>query len=381
MASEVSAQKPFYYVVVVWGDKYVDMLLDMAMPTFLSPKNLPALTNLAESRFVILTTTADQARIEAAPIFRKLKTVIEPLFIPLPDAPAGGTQQLRAAWAHRAAAELAARNHGFCIYLCPDCLLADGSLSYLETAARKGTKAILIPGLRLVRETVQSELAQNSLRAKDAPLTLPPRDLVAFGLRHLHREVQRYNWDHSDFALFPHLCTWSVPGERGLLIRAFHLHPIMVSMEDAADLSALDTSTIDGDFIGYSITDWDLIHVETDSDNIVIFSLTDMNDRIEPLPSKGDQRERLRAIATSKLVTPLHRYYFSRAIKMHCDDLNEKWNRLERETGHLMYEVLKLDPIDPRAHLPFIAARFLFGELRHRVKSRLSRSLRGLRGR
>ena len=108
----------------------------------------------------------------------------------------------------------------------------------------------------------------------------------------------------------------------------------------------------------------------------MIFSLTNMHDRIEPLPSKGSQQERLRAIATSKLVTPLHRYYFSRAIKLHCDDLNEKWERLERKTGHLMYEVLKLEPIDPGTYLPYVRARLLFDELRQRVKMRIARSLR-----
>src|SRR4051812_35975930 len=75
---------PFYYVVVVWGAAYVDMFLRLALPTFLSPGNLPALENLRESRFLIMTTPADRAQIEDTAIFKMLAAVIEPVFVDSP---------------------------------------------------------------------------------------------------------------------------------------------------------------------------------------------------------------------------------------------------------------------------------------------------------
>lgn len=371
---------PFYYVIVVWGDRYVDMLLELAIPTFLSPRNLPGLSNLKESRFLILATPADRARIENAPIFEKLRAVIEPVFIDLHADAGNGTQQLKAAYAHRVAAEIAARNDAFCIYLCPDCLLSDGSLSFLESVARNGKKAVLVPGLRLVRESVYAELRERGVLKPGIPMTFSSRELVEFGLRHLHREIERYNWDHPEFALYPHLCTWTIPGEHGLLIRAFHLHPIMIAMKGAEEFSSLEYSTIDGEFIGYNVTDWDLIQVETDSDNLAIFSLNDMHDRIEVAPRVSSRIDRLRAIATSGIVTPLHRYYFSKAIKMHCDDLNEKWALVEKQSGHIMYEILKFAPVDPQSYLPYVRARSLVAELQRRLKRRLARMLGIARG-
>ena len=374
-SSTISQATPFYYVMVVWGKKYVDMLLDLALPTFLSPGNLPALSNLKESRFLILTTPTDRERIEAAAIFKMLSTVIEPVFVDSPWIAENIPYHLKAARGHCEAAEIAAKGDGYCVYLCPDCLVSDGSFRYLEQMARAGKQAVMTPGLRLIEESVYTELKQSEKLQPGEPLTFSGRELVELALRHLHIEVQRYNWDHPDFAMHPHMCTWNIPGEAGLLIRAFHLHPMLVSLRGAKDFPSLKESTIDGDFLGYNVTDWDRIHIETDSDNLAIFSLTGRDDRYTALQSNSADVLKIREMAYSPLVNPLHRLFFTKAIKLHTGDLGKSWDTVEKTTGSLVYPILQFTP-DETGYLQRVPLRNLISELKTRVPRRIARMIR-----
>lgn len=334
---------PFYYVMVVWGEKYVDSLLKVTLPCLMAPRNLPALSNLEESRFLIITTPEDALKIADAPIFSSLRdTIATQILTPRwldDDLP----YHLKAARGHMMAAELAVENVAFCVYLAPDFILSDGALLHLEWLARQGKEAVMIPGIRLIRESLLQELAQRSLFKPGSPISLSSRALVEMALVHVHEEDQRYNWDHPCFSHVPVVCTWNVENEKGLMIRAFHLHPILVSMQGARDLSSLASNTIDGDFLGYNIGDWDKIHVEQDSDNIAMFSLTGKDERRLPLIPNTASVERVGALAYGVSVNPLHRYFFTKAIKLHCADLNDNWRHVEEKTARLVYRILRED--------------------------------------
>lgn len=368
---------PFYYVMVVWGGHYLDMFLELALPSFLAPGNLPAMSNRAESRFLIFTTPEGRARIAAAPVFRRLQEVIEPVFVDSPWLNDKMPYHLKAAQGHRHGAEIAAAGEGYCIYLCPDCLISAGSFVHLEHLARAGKQAVMVSGLRLVTETVYRELRERDLLSPGQPIVLSGRELVALGMRHLHPEAQRYRWEHPYFSEHPVVCLWSVPGESGCLVRAFHLHPIMVSMKAAQDFSVLENSTVDGEFLGRNIVDWDNIYIETDSDHFTLFSLTSEKDRIWRLiPSRADMKK-MGDMAYAAMVDHLHRNYFSKAIKLHIDDLNDSWAKVEEETWRLVYPVLNA-PAAMRLPLVDAPLAVVMGELRKRIKRRTRRSVKKL---
>jgi len=369
----IGGKLPFYYVMVVWGEKYVESLLKVTLPCVMAPRNLSALSNLEESRFLIITTPEDEPKIADAPIFSSLRDTITTQILTPPWLDHDLPYFLKAARGHMMAAELAVENGAFCVYLAPDFVLSDGALLHLESLARQGKEAVMIPGIRLVRESLLQELAQRNLFKPDSPISLSSRALVDMALGHVHEEDQRYNWGHPCFARAPVVCTWNVQKEKGLLIRAFHLHPILVSMQGIRDLSSLESNTIDGDFLGYNIGDWDKIHVEQDSDNIVMFSLTEKDERRLPLIPNVASIERVGALAYSVLVNPLHRYFFTKAIKLHCAELNENWRDAEDTTARLVYKILRQDR--------FLAGNFLWtfpisAILRHlvsRIKQKLFR--------
>ncbi len=365
---------PFYYVMVVWGDKYVDLLLDWALPFLLAPGNLPGLSNLRESKFLFITTRKDAERIRASEPFKVLSSLMPVSF---PDAPwieHNIPYYFKAARGHKEAANLAVEVGAYCVYLAPDFLLSDGSLRSLVQMARSGKDAVLVPGIRVCTETASEEIQRRYPDRPGHALSIPPRSLVELCLRHIHAENQRYNWDHPCFSEAPVVCTWNVPGEHGLLIRAFHLHPLLVKMNKRESTALLESNTIDGEFLGFNFLDWDVIHIETDSDNIALFSFTDSNDRRQTLAPNAASAAKLRLIANSPLVNPLHRYYFTKAIKLHSRELNQKWKAVDERSALIAYEALSYAPGGKASdHLKYIPSTPLVIEAMKRVWRRAIR--------
>jgi len=334
-----SINPSFYYVMVVWGEKYVGHMLNVAIPCLLSSNNLPSLQNNEVSEFLIFTTEIDKQKIIDSKAYKLLEKLIKVKFIISNWISENIPYHLKAARGHQAGAIIAANKNGYCIFLAPDFLMSDGSLSFLYHQAFSGKEAVMIPGLRVnTNEILQDLVNQHPLNG--SPLDLKPRSLVGLALSHIHEEDLRYNWDNECFTASPVVCTWNIPGECGYLLRAFHLHPILVKMNSVVSTKLLNNNTIDGNFLGLNLSKWDAIHVEGDSDNIVMFSLTDSDERLQPHILNSSSIEKLANTAYSILCNPLHRYYFTKAVKIHTHDLTEEWNKCEVSTGLLAYEVL-----------------------------------------
>ncbi len=53
--------RPFYFILVLWGERFRNYFLDLCLPTLLSPRNLPALATRPRSKFLICTRPHDWA--------------------------------------------------------------------------------------------------------------------------------------------------------------------------------------------------------------------------------------------------------------------------------------------------------------------------------
>lgn len=332
-------KKPFFFIVVVWGDAYVDMLLQVSLRCFLSPQNIPGLSNLDASKFIFVSTKKDYLKISQSAIFKQLETYIEPMFLEL-DMTGDETVYTRATMGYEQATQVACQHKAYAIYLLPDCLISDGTFCSLEKYAQEGRDVVLLPGPRLVKEKVMSYLSDKHL-ADDSVLSFEPRKLAAIGLEFLHPEFKHYNYNGQGFTKWPHMVTWNIPSQQGLLVRAFHLHPLMVNYSNQTgpvDFNKYDT--IDGSFIKRNFLDFNKFLLETDSDNMILYSMTDAADRIEDGLLWG-AKEKLQAILSisqlDTMVNELQKIYFYNAYKLHVDELNAKWLDVERES----LEVLK----------------------------------------
>jgi hypothetical protein len=124
-------------------------------------------------------------------------------------------------------------------------------------------------------------------------------------------------------------------------MRCFHLHPLMVDYSSLKGLDALATSTIDGEFIGTAIGKWDDIEIVTDSDELFVVSLSGRDAWYSESSHQPGSIAELQKTAFHIIVNPLHRMFFTKAIKIHAGDLDAEWDELEEETGLLAFNALK----------------------------------------
>ncbi len=371
---ESMQKKPFFFIVVVWGDAYVDMFLQVSLRCFLSPKNIPGLSNLETSKFVIVSTKKDYDKISQAAIFKDLEKYIEPIFLEL-DMTGEETVYTRATMGYEQATQVACQNKAYAIYLLPDCVISDGTFRRLERYAYEGRDVVLLPGPRLIKEKIMSYLEKNFSR--DSMLALEPRKLAALGLEFFHPEFKNYNYTDQGFTKWPHMVSWNIPGQQGILVRAFHLHPLMVNYSEHSgpvDFNKFDT--IDGSFIKRNFLNFNKFLLETDSDNMILYSMTDAEDRIEDGLLWG-AKEKLQAILKisqlETMVNELQKIYFYNAYKLHVNDLNSDWLNMERESHTLVSAVFKYTDSDKNTSSLYSSGRkwllsLLPSQLQHIVR-------------
>ena len=139
----------------------------------------------------------------------------------------------------------------------------------LEALARSGKSVVHMSGIRLDRDGVVPELADRYSEER-AVLSLAPRDLVGIGLRHLHPIARSHFFNEYDGGLMPANLAWSV-GDEGVLLRCFHLHPLMVKPQGPL---AEFKSTIDDDLALRACPDSSRDYVVTDSDELLAFEMS-----------------------------------------------------------------------------------------------------------
>ena len=340
---------PFFYGFSVWGERYVDYLCRFALPSLLSPRNLPALPNNDVSSFVIATTPEDERRLRSRDIFRLLTRFINVQFVylrsageELPTESDRDEKYKMLSLGHSMAADLAT-GRGYALFLAPDAIYSDGMLSRLHELAASGKSAVVGMGPRVVEETIVPELTERGLLRDDEPLVLQPRESVGLLLRHLHEDARLQRWTSPLFPHTPYMCVWDVGGGDGVLLRCLTLHPYLVDYRTLSGWRGRphETSAVDASFIIDCHLPWEKIYQVTDTDDFMILSLTSMHHRDYPRTINTDPFRTLVASVQRHDVTMLHRAYFMNAIKMHTGDLDHRWAQLERETLKIAYDVFQ----------------------------------------
>jgi hypothetical protein len=329
----------FQIQIAVWGKPYIGIMNDVAVPALMAEGNLPYIAAAHECSVVFATAEADIETIRETSGYRAMEALCRVEIIPTEVDPAETVYQ-NLSRAHHLLAMKSASERARAVVLPPDAIIAAGTLARLADAAKRGKRAVMCCGPRLLQET-----ALPSVRARMRGAHFTPRQLVAFMREHLHPEMNRYFFTHEDFSTFPSICCWSL-GDKGFLMRCFHLHPIMVDYSSVKALDALASSTIDGEFIGAAIGKWDDIEIVTDSDDLFMVSLSAKDAWYSESSHKPGSIFELQKAAFHVIVNPLHRMFFTKAIKVHTGELDREWDELEEETGLLAFDVLKA-PMPP----------------------------------
>jgi hypothetical protein len=327
------------FIVPVWGSEYTRCFTEICLPTFLAPGNIPALPYPDRHVFQIYTTPRDRAAIEASPAYHQLVRHMRVNFHRVRVAePTRSLYPLSVqSDCYRRAIRAADAADRAMFFMTPDMIIADGSLRNLATIAdRPNVRAVLSTGVRLVKETVATELLAQH-RVRDDAIAIGPRPLVRMMLRHIHPMARAhfYRPNEGTEAIGLSNLYWRVDDE-GIVARCFHLHPFLVYPRVK---NAPFSSTVDGDYIESACPDVSETYICSDSDEFCVCELSPASRTAEPYPRNTPLSRFVRWMRDS--TTPRHRVLITRNIRLHGDISDaELWRRTETEAGEVVSALL-----------------------------------------
>jgi len=228
-ARETQRPSMIFMTVAVWGQVFVDLFLEFALPSYLAPGGIPEIARRGyQAVFWVYTTStwapvlrnhaqttrlADSARLEVVCIDEEV------------DISRHSNPYQTMTACHLDFIARSAKAQAAMIFFSPDALWSNRSLIYTLDQVEAGKRAILIGGVRAKKEAVIEELRHRNAAIAEG---LTGRELVSLLVRHPHPITQMLTWNREPFDIgwASHLY-WPV-GRHGYLARCFHLHTFFV---------------------------------------------------------------------------------------------------------------------------------------------------------
>jgi hypothetical protein len=214
---EPGGRRRCVFVTVLWGDWHREVFLNSNLPTMLAPGNLPALSTGIDSEYLLYTTPQDALKMNRHPAFQRLRSIVAvspTLFTP------SKTKNIfvlhHEIW--RTATEHARQQQAFVLLMPPDVAWADGSFAHLRDVLTSGKRAIFMTYPRVVSETIVPALAERFPLDAGEAMVVPPKDLMALAVTHIHPLMAAYNRAATHFPVHPEMILWPVEGD-GFLLR------------------------------------------------------------------------------------------------------------------------------------------------------------------
>jgi hypothetical protein len=358
--------RPFYFMVVVWGEESLADLANFCIPCLLADGNLPSLSNRGRNRLLIATTRDDWEKLSLYKIFKCLQDVATPELIVIEPPGADDSVYDCMNYGYKLTIQRALEDNAYGILLTPDLLISNGSFSAVERHARSGKRVVLAAALRYGAEPVFSMLKAKGIIAESSrlgeeglQLSISGRTLANAAVNGLHTETLRFEWDAQCFSPYftglPGSCWWRVEGEDGIVLHTSSWAPVLIdygSIKDH-DASTIDHWSIDGDYIYRNFGDCSDVYVVQDSDEMMMLSWTPMNflnlslatNWLLKIPGCGDfiRGSLLRDAFLGSTSDPLKRRIFPIPVRLHGRPISEKWAAVEMRSKLILKRHLTND--------------------------------------
>jgi hypothetical protein len=355
--SIASLDKPFHFIVVLWGERFRNYFLEYCLPSLLAPGNIPALAGRGRHKFMIATRPDDWLAMKATPIFSLMERYIIPVFLEIPPCPVGRSGCEHMGVGHKLALDIAYRERAYASVLTPDCMLSAGTVARLQEHARAGIKLVLVPALRFGEETFLGHLTArgaipcNNPGERTSPLSISGREMVLAAVNGLHNETLAYEWDAPYFVPIAPAAWWRVPGEDGIVLHSLSWAFLLLDFEALGrhDTSTLDNWTLDGDYLYKNFGRIEQIHVVQDSDEMFLASWGPMSEiPFRPffmfkIPWIGAwlKAGQFRHSFYNGIFDPLKQEIFHKAVRWHAKPLNQRWVGVEERAARALSRTLR----------------------------------------
>ncbi len=180
-------------IMTVWGEGYLTEMLEVTLPAVVAPGNLPALAELVECEYVLVTESAFFDRIRATPIFQRIEAVCSARLVSLDDLVMTRNHYgmtLTHAFCRGFEDLGAAMTDCHLIFLNGDFILADGSWRNLARKIVDGHSLVVAPSYCAIKERVEPILRKRMAAAGEESLVIPQRELAALTIPNRHYTIR-----------------------------------------------------------------------------------------------------------------------------------------------------------------------------------------------
>ena len=336
----------FVLSVVVWGEQYLKLYLDAALPNHLAPGNVPALARdpaVTSCSYRLYVRESEAEAIRRHPAFQALNSYLPVEFDYIDDLLQDHPAKTCVLCNSHLLAQ-AGRSDTHVIFLTPDTLYSDGSFAELARLALSGKSTVLIGWFRVKKEAVLKEM----LRYKEqGVIAVDSRTMVSLALKHRHPVSDTWFWDAENFIRsWPAKLLWRVD-ENNLLERSFHLMPLMVKPQRPEEELISHTHPglqIDGnDYLSRACPDPSRIHIVADSDQI--FCIDMLSEGVCDAAEFGSGRSNALELAlwAQNWTWQSQRNNFRTSIRHHAGEIvPAQWEEAERRSDQVAASLFSL---------------------------------------
>jgi len=301
----------------VWGYGYIRKLLEVTLPTWMAPGNLPAIAQMAPTEFVFLTSREDELYLRSHPAFRRLSDICTTRVHFVDHLITGNNYSTTITLSYLEAV----RANGddmldTCfLFLVSDYVVADGSLKTVVERIQAGRSGVQVGNFQVVEEEALAWLTDKQ-QASPTVLKLQPRELMGWALTHLHpatvANTVNYPLIHNDHTnrLF-----WRVDNQT--LIGRFYLMHMIAIRPETRDF--IIGSSCDYSFIP-EMCPSDNVEIVADSDNYLVIEMQPRNHESHFLKT-GPQSASKLAHTLSEWTTARHRANSKTTVVFHAGEI------------------------------------------------------------
>jgi len=304
----------FDFSVMVWGERYVRVYLEMAIQSHLAA--LRQFPWAQDTLYRLFTDVATSRRISKNEHFRELASFVPVKFELFPSHEyAGKWSAVRDC--HRRQVVLADERDAATYFLSADQILSPASFINAANHIVEGRTAVLCAGMRTNEEDMLRYLTGGPLG---------PRELVAAGLDHQHRETRLWHWDDPEYFKYGTYIYFKV-GDEGVLAHCYVLHPLVVYPEVK---NALFERIYDQDWLYNACPSIDRIYISQDFDEICQFEVSPYDMELPSSPAQHDDRVEAMAWYVKGRYKEHHLRFAFTPIRIHRGEMTpELWRPVE----------------------------------------------------
>ncbi|NMM46728.1 hypothetical protein HH303_19725 [Rhodospirillaceae bacterium KN72] len=183
----VSTQPRVRFLLPVWGERYIERFAELCLPSLLAPGNLPALTEICNCEFVLLTTADAMPIFEQQKNFDRFQSLAPTRILPIDDLIVNEYSGVTLSHAYfRGVADAGEDMVDIhFLFLNSDIILSDGSLASVAQRIVAGERCILANSIRAISEALEAPL-KAMIDDDKRTLAVSSRDLVSMALQSLH---------------------------------------------------------------------------------------------------------------------------------------------------------------------------------------------------